>query len=90
MSESPSTKGRVTVRDVAARAGVARSTVSKALNGRGSLRPETVQRVLSAARELRFAPNTLAQGLTIKRTHTVGFLTTDSYGQFSIDRKSVV
>lgn len=73
-----------TLSDVAARAGVAPSTASKALNGRGRLRPETRQRVLAAAQELNFQPNSLAQGLISGRTWTVGLVTTDSIGRFSI------
>ena len=83
MSLSP--LGRVpTIRDVAAAAGVSIGTASKALNGRGKLRPETRERVLAAARQLGFRPNTLAQGLLSGRTYTVGLITSDSFGRFSI------
>ena len=75
---------RATLSDVAALAGVAPSTASKALNGRGRLRPETRQRVLSAAERLNFQPNALAQSLISGRTWTVGLVTTDSIGRFSI------
>lgn len=73
-----------TIRDVARVAGVSISTVSKALNGRGVLRPETRERVQGAAERLGFRPNDLAQSLLRGRTYTVGLLTTDSYGRFSI------
>ena len=74
----------VTIRDVAARAGVSIGTVSKALNGRGRLRAETRDRVTTAAAELGFAPNVLARGLLAGRTYTVGLITSDSFGRFSI------
>jgi len=74
----------VTVLDVAQRAGVSPGTVSKALNGRGQLRPETRQRVVAAARELGFHVNMLARSLLEGRTYTVGVLTTDSFGRFTI------
>jgi LacI family transcriptional regulator len=73
-----------TLGDVAALAGVAPGTASKALNGRGRLRPETRQRVLAAAEQLNFHPNPLAQGLLSGRSWTVGLITTDSIGRFSI------
>ena len=73
-----------TVADVAAKAGVSISTVSKAINGRGQLRATTRQRVLEAAAELGFQPNALARGLLAGRTYTVGILTTDSFGRFTI------
>ncbi|WP_063740131.1 LacI family DNA-binding transcriptional regulator [Amycolatopsis jejuensis] len=73
-----------TVADVAVRAGVSPGTVSKALNGRGQLRPETRQRVLAAAEELGFSTNLLARSLLEGRTYTVGVLTSDSFGRFTI------
>src|SRR5262249_22023246 len=73
-----------TIHDVARAAGVSVSTVSKALNGRGQLRPETRSIVQSAAARLRFQPNDLAQSLLRKRSFTVGLISTDSYGRFSI------
>ena len=75
---------RVTIRDVAAEAGVSIGTASKALNGQGKLRDETRERVADAARRLGFAPNTLAQALLAGRSFTVGMITTDSFGRFSI------
>lgn len=73
-----------TIRDVARVAGVSIGTASKALNGRGKLREETRAKVRAAAEQLRFRPNVLARGLLAGRTYTVGLLTTDSFGRFSI------
>ena len=75
---------RVTIRDVAAEAGVSIGTASKALNGQGKLRTETRERVTEVAQRLGFAPNTLAQALLAGRSFTVGLITTDSFGRFSI------
>src|SRR4029077_5341565 len=75
---------RVTIRDVAAEAGVSIGTASKALNGQGKLRAETRERVADAAQRLGFAPNTLAQALLAGRSFPVGLITTDSFGRFSI------
>jgi len=73
-----------TITDVAALAGVSVGTVSKALNGAGQLRAETRERVSQAARQLGFQPNALAKSLLQGRTYTVGLLTSDSFGRFSI------
>jgi LacI family transcriptional regulator len=73
-----------TVRDVAELAGVSPGTVSKALNGRGQLREETRLRVQDAAQQLGFQPNQLARSLIEGRTYTVGVLTTDSFGRFTM------
>src|SRR6267154_951693 len=84
LSPQDTSPRRVTIRDVAAMAGVSIGTASKALSGQGKLRAETRDRVAAAARELGFAPNMLARGLLAGRTYTVGVITTDSFGRFSI------
>jgi LacI family transcriptional regulator len=73
-----------TIADVASLAEVSVGTASKALNGRGQLRAETRERVLAAADQLGFQPNALARGLLAGRSFTVGLITTDSFGRFSI------
>ncbi|WP_090765740.1 LacI family DNA-binding transcriptional regulator [Nonomuraea maritima] len=83
-SPSDGTTRAVTIRDVAAAAEVSIGTASKALNGRGRMRVETRDRVLAAAERLGFRPNPFAQGLLAGRTYTVGLVTSDSFGRFSI------
>ena len=70
--------------DVARLAGVSQGTVSKALNGQGQLRSETRDRVLAAASQLGYQPNSLAKRLLTGRSYMVGVLTTDSIGRFTI------
>lgn len=79
--ESPRT---ATLTDVARLAGVSIATASKAINGRAQVRAETRTRVLEAAEQLSFAPNAVARGLLQGRTGTVGLLTSDLEGRFSI------
>ena len=74
---------RATIRDVAARAGVSIGTASKALNGNGRLKQETRDKVITAATELGFRPNSLAQSLHRAKSMTVGILSTDSFGRFT-------
>ena len=74
----------VTISDVAALAGVSIGTVSKVVNGRGNLRAETRERVLAAADQLSFQPSPLARGLLSGRSYTVGLITSDSFGRFTI------
>lgn len=57
---------RATISEVAAEAGVAISTASKALNGTGAISPETVKRIEEAARRLGYRPNRAAQLLAGK------------------------
>ncbi|GAA1305935.1 LacI family DNA-binding transcriptional regulator [Saccharothrix xinjiangensis] len=73
-----------TLNDVAKLAGVSISTASKALNGRDEVAPATRTRVLNAAARLSFRPNALARGLISGRTRTIGLLTDELGGRFSI------
>lgn len=70
---------RVTLRDVADRAGVHTSTASRAINEhtRSLVDDQTVVRVLAAAEDLGYRPNSLARGLKTNRTFTVGMLLPD-------------
>lgn len=72
----------VTIRDVARRARVSIATVSRALNNTGKVRPEIRERVLRAARTLRYTPHGGARSLISGRTHTVGLLLPDLYGEY--------
>lgn len=74
----------VTLRDVAQACGVSVATASKALNGRGSMTDATRARIKDTAARLGFRPNGLAQSLLRKRSFTIGLLTNDSYGRFSL------
>jgi LacI family transcriptional regulator len=74
----------LTIHDVARAAGVSIGTVSKALNRGGSLKQETRDRVISVAKRLGFRPNDLAQSLHRGQTFTVGLITSDNFGRFSI------
>ncbi len=74
----------VRITDVAALAGVSPSTVSKALNDTGSLRASTRARVREAADRLGFVPDATARSLSARRSFTVGLLSTDSAGRFSL------
>ena len=71
-----------TIREVAARAGVAPITVSRVINGSGYTSEETRKRVEEAIRELEYVPNVLARGLRSRRTHTLGLLVTDVTNPF--------
>lgn len=65
--------------DVARAAGVHKATASRALNPdtSGLVNAATARRVLAAARELGYTPNTMARGLRTSRSHTVGVLIPD-------------
>lgn len=75
---------RITIHDVAAAAGVSISTASKALNDTGRMSEETRERVKRTAMDMGFRPNAMARGLLSKRSFTIGLLTNDTYGRFTL------
>ncbi|MET7426553.1 LacI family DNA-binding transcriptional regulator [Dactylosporangium sp. NPDC005555] len=70
------TTGRVTLLDVARRAGVSRTTASFVLTGRRDMRisADAEQRVRRAARELDYRPNLTARSLRTSVTQTIGLV----------------
>lgn len=73
--QSMSMQQRPTLQDVARLAGVSAKTVSRVFNQRDLVHPETADRVMMAAKRLRFRPNTLARGLRRGGgTNTVGLI----------------
>jgi LacI family transcriptional regulator len=66
--------GRVTIAEVAARAGVSTATVSRVLSGRGQASAEMRRRVRRAADDLGYQVNSIARALRNSRTDTVGMV----------------
>ncbi|MEV4345201.1 LacI family DNA-binding transcriptional regulator [Actinoplanes sp. NPDC049596] len=73
---------RPTLRDVARLAGVSHQTVSRAINDKGEIDPETRRRVLDAARQLRYRPSRFARGLVRPGATTVGLVVSDVVNPF--------
>jgi LacI family transcriptional regulator len=71
-----------TMRDVAERAGVSRTTVSHVINETRFVEEATRQRVLQAIEELDYYPNAAARSLTTKRTGTIGVVISDAANLF--------
>ncbi|MCL4425620.1 MAG: LacI family transcriptional regulator [Firmicutes bacterium] len=68
----------VTIKEVAQRAGVSITTVSRVLNNPGySISPATKERVLQAVAELDYRPNALARGLLKKGISAIGLVVPD-------------
>src|ERR1700730_9866047 len=72
MPETKKVKGTLTIYDVASRAGVSIASVSRVLNGQGSTRADTRERVLQAVRELSFVPDGAARALSNGLKEVVG------------------
>lgn len=71
-----------TIRDVARVADVSIATVSRVLNGSDRVSDDASHRVWTAAAELDYWPNGAARSLTTSRTHALGVLLPDLYGDF--------
>jgi LacI family transcriptional regulator len=68
---------RVTVHDVAKHAGVSPITVSRVVNERSCVRPETRRRVQESVSQLGYVPNRLARALIQGRTGALGLIVPD-------------
>lgn len=68
----------VTIKQVAALAGVSPTTASYALNNRPEVKEETRERVFQAAKELNYIPNRLAQSFRNGRTNTITVITNEA------------
>jgi LacI family transcriptional regulator len=72
----------VTIKDVARAANVSVATVSRALNGHDNVAEAVRLRVIQVASELRYSPHAAARSLSSRRTHTIGVVLPDLYGEF--------
>jgi LacI family transcriptional regulator len=72
----------VTIREVAAKAGVSVATVSRVFNQKGPIREDTIRRVLDVASSLQYVPHAGARSLSTRSTRTLGVLLPDLHGEF--------
>ncbi|MGI6671497.1 MAG: LacI family DNA-binding transcriptional regulator [Christensenellales bacterium] len=72
----------VTIKDIAAVAGVSHSTVSKALNNASSVNKQTRQRILELAKHMNYTPNLAARNLANKRNRSIGLVWPSAQGLF--------
>jgi LacI family transcriptional regulator len=67
-------RARPGIREVAEKAGVAISSVSRVLSGHSDVSPEMRATVMTAVEELGYRPNILAAGLRSQRTMSIGYV----------------
>jgi LacI family transcriptional regulator len=70
------------IEDVAKRANVSISTVSRVINRRELVNEETCKRVEAVIRELKYRPNAFARGLMLRKSGIVGLVLPDLHGEF--------
>lgn len=66
-----------TIKEISERANVSIATVSKVLNGKGSVNDKTRQKILDVARQLNYRPNLNARYLKSGQSRTIGIITED-------------
>ncbi len=75
----------VTLKDVAERAGVSRSAVSRAYTGGASVAKLTRRKIEKAAKELGYSPNVLASSLTTGRTKLIGLVSNNFHNPIFLE-----
>ena len=74
----------VTIKDIAKRANVSHTTVSRALNDSCYIKSQTKKQILEIAKEMNYVPNYNAKSLVTKKSNTIGlFFTSISSGTSS-------
>ena len=75
-------RSAVTIEEVAAAAGVSRSTVSRVVNGSTAVSPGALEAVTRAIAELNYVPNRAARSLASRQTHAVALIVPEDTTRF--------
>lgn len=75
-------KNKVTIKDVALKAGVSSATASRVAGNYGYTSKPIQKKVMAAIKELGYRPNAVARSMVTKSTHTVGLVVTDITNPF--------
>lgn len=77
---------KVTIKDIAQKAGVSYQTVSKALSGKGSVNESTAENIRNIAKELGYIPSLAARSMTTKKSQLIAVflpqIASSFYNQF--------
>jgi LacI family transcriptional regulator len=72
----------ITIKDIAVKANVAVSTVSRALNDKFDINPKTKERILKIIKDSGYNPNNIARGLVMQKVFTIGLIIPDISNPF--------
>lgn len=75
-------RAAVTIEEVAAAAGVSRSTVSRVVNGSTAVSPEALESVKRAIADLNYVPNRAARSLASRQTHAIALIVPEDTTRF--------
>lgn len=79
---------KVTINDVAERAGVSIKTVSRVMNNEPSVRPSTRERVLEVVQALNYRPNLAARNLAGTHSYSIAFIYDNPNAYYVIDMQN--
>ncbi len=82
MLEDTGKRKIATLKNVAEKAGISATAVSKALNNKPGVSKDTVEMVRRIAKDLNYKPNSIAQSLRASSTRTIGVIASDSSYSF--------
>ena len=77
-------KHNITIDDIARDLGVSKTTVSRAISGKGRISEATRQRVMAYIEECNYRPNAAARGLAENRTYNLALVLPKSFMQLNI------
>ncbi|MDR1786382.1 MAG: LacI family transcriptional regulator [Spirochaetaceae bacterium] len=80
----------VNIKDIAKKAGMSPSTVSRVVNGKKYVNPEKRSRILKLIEETGYVPNKAARSMVLKRSFTVGIVIPDLFNMFQRQLISVI
>ena len=69
----------MTIDDIARELNISKTTVSRALSGKGRISDSTRNRVMSYANDVNYKPSAIAQSLATSRTMNIGFAMPSDY-----------
>ncbi|SDC35818.1 LacI family DNA-binding transcriptional regulator [Halanaerobium congolense] len=72
----------VTIKDIAKKANVSVTTVSRVLNNKPDVGDDTRKKILKIIDEMNYNPNSVARGLVMQKTHTIGLIIPDISNPF--------
>lgn len=84
MSDEKYASGKLTLDDIAASLGLSKSTVSRAISGKGRISPETTARVRRYIVESGYKPNAMAKSLAKQKTYNIGVVCPIDYEIFDL------
>ena len=73
---------KVTIKDIAKKADVSVTTVSRVLNNKPDVGDDTRAKILKLIEDMNYNPNSVARGLVMQKTHTIGLIIPDISNPF--------